>query len=201
MPWRRWPFWRLAMGIMMAVNVVRSNREYNRSIADLWEELETAYSQELLRFCSDEQVIACSSLLCKDTGLAQRLYDFRAGSLVRCRFFWLGAQGEVLALWYSSGLFLTNYGKITPELAGREGLAPVMDLWMYTQEGQALDGFLKIYTMTEIGQYTRVLGAVAVVFGRVFAAAFVYLPGFRDYRGPADALGEPHRGSDGQHQL
>lgn len=269
MPWRRWPFWRLAMGIMMAVNVVRSNREYNRSIADLWEELETAYSQELLRFCSDEQVIACSSLLCKDTGLAQRLYDFRAGSLVRCRFFWLGAQGEVLAanagtlpdylvspyvplvsitskirnepeqisvsvefgadgggsvfcigrgicrdgvlegmlifetaeedfcnafrkmngieyivansygqaLWYSSGLFLTNYGKITPELAGREGLAPVMDLWMYTQEGQALDGFLKIYTMTEIGQYTRVLGAVAVMFLAVFLLLllFIYL--------------------------
>lgn len=259
----------LAMGVMMASNVMRSNREYNDSIAKLWEELETAYSRELLEFCSDEQVIACSSLLHTDTRLAQQLYDFRESSPVPGHFFWLGAQGEALAanvgtlpdylcsaympvvsitnkirgnpeeisvsveyasdgggsvfcmgrgicrdgvlqgmlifetaeadfynafrkmngveyiitnsygqaLWYSNDMFITMYGKILSELADGGDFVPVMDLWMYVRVTPVLDGFLKIYTVTEVSQYIRVLETVAVTFGLVFLLLllFIYL--------------------------
>lgn len=260
----------LAMGIMTASNVIRSNQEYNRSIVELWEDVESLYSRELLEFCSDEQVVACSSLLCRETEIAQRLYDFRADSPVHCRFFWLGAEGEVLAanagtlpdylvspyvsavsitskirenpeaisvsveyapdggdsvfcmgrgicrdgvlqgmlifetaaedfcnafrringieyvitnsygqaLWYSDDAFISAYGKILSELTGRKTrLVSSMDMWMYIRETPVLNSFLKVYTMTEISQYTRVLEAVIVTFGLVFLLLllFIYL--------------------------
>lgn len=77
------------------------------------------------------------------------------------------------ALWYSSDLYIAPYGKIRAELG--DTVVCVTDRWTYVTCSEAADGFLQIYTVTELGMYVNIMKAILFTFVLVFLALLIFI--------------------------